>query len=517
MTLAKPFRDSNPEAEAQYKALLRSLRRTKGFGIVFVQCTPSEATRLIASVREDLPQKNIGVLNLPEPIDNLYQLVAARPDRESLNILFIQGIEKSLEPYIKPGYGGEGDYYKLDTVPRILSHLNQQRENFRDHFSNLCFVFIVPRFALKYFIQRAPDFFDWQSRVSVFPVEPDLLEQASSRILLDGDYDEYLALTPPQRNQKLLEIQELLQEKHQPDHRKADLFFRQGNLFIAFQDYEAAVASYDQVLAIEPDDHEALNNKGIALAALGHIGAAIECYDHALAIKPINYDAMNNRGNALAALGRNEEAIESYDQAITIKPDYHRAWNNRGNALAALGRNEEAIESYDQAITIKPNYHEAWSNRGVALDNLGCKKKAIESYDKAIKIKPDYYRAWDNRGDVLRELEQYQEAASSHSKALEINPDYHSAWHGKGLALMRLEQFDQAIESFNRAVELKSDDAGILYDQSCCYGLQGNIEAAIQVLQQAVDLDAKYREMAKTDSDFDNIRDDERFQTLLQR
>lgn len=80
---------------------------------------------------------------------------------------------------------------------------------------------------------------------------------------------------------------------------------------------------------------------------------------------------------------------------------------------------------------------------------------------------------------------------------------------------MRLKQFDQAVESFNRALALKPDDAGILYDQSCCYGLQGNIEAAIQVLQQAIALDAEYREMAKTDSDFDNIRGDERFQALV--
>lgn len=307
MTLTKPFRDSNPEAEAQYKALLRSLRRTKGFGIVFVQCTPNEATRLIASVREDLPQKNIGVLNLPKPIDNLYQLVAARPDRELLNILFIQGIEKSLEPYIKPGYGGEGDYYKLDTVPRILSHLNQQRENFRDHFSNICFVFIVPRFALKYFIQRAPDFFDWQSRVSVFPIDPDLLEQASSRILSDGDYDEYLELTPQQRNQKLLEIQELLQEKHQPDEFRARLFRRQGNLFTAIQDYEAAIASYDKTLECKSDDH----------------------------------NAWSNRGNALSALGRYKEAVENCEQSLAYKLDDGGAWNNRGNALFSLGRYEE--------------------------------------------------------------------------------------------------------------------------------------------------------------------------------
>jgi tetratricopeptide (TPR) repeat protein len=409
MTLAKPFRDSNPEVEAQYKALLRSLRRTKGFGIVFVQCTPDEATRLITSVKEDLPQKNIGVLNLPEPIDNLYQLVEAQPDRETLNILFIQGIEKSLEPYIKPGYGGEGDYYKLDTVPRILSHLNQQRENFRDHFSNLCFVFIVPRFALKYFIQRAPDFFDWQSRVSVFPIEPDLLEQASSRILSDGDYNEYLELPPPQRNQKLLEIQELLQEKHQSDERKSRLFFRQGNLFAAAQNYEAAIASYEQALAIKPDKHEAFNNRGLALSALGRYEEALKSYEQALAIKPNYYQAFNNQGVVLSDLGRNEEALKSYEQALAIKSE-HEALNNRGNALSALGRYEEALKSYEQVLVIKSDDHEIWYNKACCYALWTCREEAIESLQKAIDLHPEYREMakTDSDFDKIRDDERFQ-------------------------------------------------------------------------------------------------------------
>jgi hypothetical protein len=125
-----------------------------------VQCSPAEGNELIGRVQEDLSEKNIALLKLTEPIDNLYEIVANRGDRNDINILFIQGLEKSLEPYIKPGYGGDGDYYNLDTVPPILSHLNQRREIFRDRLSNICFVFILPLFAIKYIMRRSPDFFD---------------------------------------------------------------------------------------------------------------------------------------------------------------------------------------------------------------------------------------------------------------------------------------------------------------------------------------------------------------------
>ena len=54
-----------------------------------------------------------------------------------------------------------------------------------------------------------------------------------------------------------------------------------------------------------------------------------------------------------------------------------------------------------------------------------------------------------------------------------------------------------------------------LYSKACCYALQNRLELALENLQKAIQLDNEYREMAKTDSDFDNIRNDVRFQELL--
>ena len=96
MNLAE-LSQKSPSEEEVYQALRRSLQRRKGFGIVFVQCSPATATRLIARVKSDISQKKIAVLSLTEPIENLYNMVEARPDKDELNILIIQGLEKSLE------------------------------------------------------------------------------------------------------------------------------------------------------------------------------------------------------------------------------------------------------------------------------------------------------------------------------------------------------------------------------------------------------------------------------------
>lgn len=159
--------DLPAEPEEEYQAFIRALKRTDGFRLLFVRSSPAESKELVAKVKKDILDKEIEVLELNKPIENLYKIVQDISNKNQVKILFVNGIEKSFIEYIKPGYGGQGNFYKLDTVPRILNHLNQQRERFRDSF-NICFVFVVRLFGLKYFINRAPDFFDWRSGVFHF-------------------------------------------------------------------------------------------------------------------------------------------------------------------------------------------------------------------------------------------------------------------------------------------------------------------------------------------------------------
>ncbi|MCC5616214.1 tetratricopeptide repeat protein [Nostoc sp. CHAB 5836] len=327
-------------ADEEYQALVRTLNFTEGFGLLFVRCSPAGGEQLIAKVKEDIKDKNIEVLQLSKAVTNLYQIIEKLDNCNKINILFITGLEYSLYEYEESkkfsGWNSKEIYsYSWKDVPPILINLNQQRERFRDNF-NICFVFLLPIFAIKYFIQRAPDFFDWRSGLFEFPIDSKIVEQESLRILQDGDYQKYLTLTPEERTQKIIKIQELITESHQVTSSQAELLLELGSLHLASQDYKEAIASYDQALKFKPDKDKAWNNRGIALVNLG----------------------------------RDEEAIASYDQALKFQPDYHQAWNNRGNALRKLERNEEAITSYDQALKLKPDKNEPWYNRGIALDNL---------------------------------------------------------------------------------------------------------------------------------------------------
>jgi tetratricopeptide (TPR) repeat protein len=544
------------EPEEEYRDLVRTLKRTNGFRLLFVECSPAQGERWIARVKTDMPQQKIEVLRLKESVYDFYNLIEELPNRDRINVLFVQGLEYSLYEYEQEkkdlGWESKDIYsYSWRGVPPVLINLNQQRERFRDNFK-ICFVFLLPKFAIDYFIHRAPDFFDWRSSLFKLSMDKELLQRESMQACSERrNREDYLALTPQERKWELVRIQSLIDEDGQTPEQQAELFYEQGLLYGFAEEYakaiasydkalefkpdkdeawynrgnalgnlgrgEEAIASYDKALEIKPDKHEAWNNRGNALDDLGRGEEAIASYDKALEIKPDKHEAWNNRGNALDDLGRWEEAIASYDKALKIKPDLHEAWNNRGNALGNLGRWEEAIASYDKALKIKPDLHEAWNNRGNALDDLGRWEEAIASYDKALEFKPDKHEAWNNRGNALDDLGRWEEAIASYDKALEFKPDLDEAWDNRGLALANLGRLEEAISSCDKALEINPDYHPAFYNKACYYALQSQIDQGIQNLQQAIYLNPdEYREMAKTDSDFDSIRSHTRFQALIQ-
>jgi tetratricopeptide (TPR) repeat protein len=473
-----------PETEEEvYRALLRALRRKQGFGLFFVQCSKDQGTKIVADLRRDLPQPQIQELHLQGEVVTLYDQIAKLWQQQPFDLLVIEGLEASLYAYEDTkrfsGWSSDEIYnYSWKGVPKILNHLNQQREHLRNDFPAR-FIFLVPPFVVDYFIQRAADFLDWRSGLFRFPRPPSEITQDADRFA-GGSYTEYLTLAPQARIEKILELKSL-QDICPDSEIKTNLLFELGLLFAAEQDYGNAVISWKKAIEIKPD----------------------------------LYQAWGCRGVALSALGRNEEAIASYDQALELKPDKHEAWYGRGLALSALGRKEEAIASYDKAIEFKPDKHEAWYSRGAVLSDSGRKEESIASYDQALELKPDYHEAWYNRGIVLSALGRNEEAIASYDQALEFKPDYDAAWYNRGVALSDLGRKEEAIASYDQALEIKPDKHEAHYNKACCYGLQKQIDLAIATLQQAIVLDSECREWAKTDSDFDGIRSDDRFQALI--
>lgn len=193
-----------------------------------------------------------------------------------------------------------------------------------------------------------------------------------------------------------------------------------------------------------------------------------------------------------------------------------RQFAKQGEKFFMEHRLDEAINAYDQALKLQANLPEVWNNRGVVLTRLKRYQEAIASYEQAIQIRADYPDAWSNRGVALAKLKYYEAAVFSYDRAIQLKEDYLDAWNNRGQALMNLQQYDEAIASFNNAAKIRPDFYRTWYNKARCYALKDNRELAIENLRRALRIDAEVvQSFLRKEKDFDNIRQDKRFQELV--
>src|SRR5262245_19771394 len=234
--------------------------------------------------------------------------------------------------------------------------------------------------------------------------------------------------------------------------RRAMALHRNGKLGEAAQLYRA-------VLAVAPNDFDALHLLGVLLSARGQSSEGIELIRRALALEPEFAGAHNNLGSALLAAKQPEQALESFQRAVELKAEFAEAHSNLGNALADLGRREEALASHRRAIALKPDYAEAYNNLGNVLIALGRCDEAVAACRRALEIRPNYAKAHNNLGTALATQQRAEESIAAFRQAIAANAEFAEANRGLGNALLTLRREQEAVAALERAVELRADDA----------------------------------------------------------
>lgn len=119
------------------------------------------------------------------------------------------------------------------------------------------------------------------------------------------------------------------------------------------------------------------------------------------------------------------------------------------------------------------------------------------------------------RGQSLQQLKRYREAIPIWEEASEIDPDDVGPHLGLGWCYKRTGRVDLAIEALERARKLEPGNALVLYNLACYWTLQRNKEVALHFLAQAFQIDESYKQLVDEETDFDYLRDDPEFRTLV--
>jgi tetratricopeptide (TPR) repeat protein len=95
--------------------------------------------------------------------------------------------------------------------------------------------------------------------------------------------------------------------------------------------------------------------KGQTLLSLNQAENALACFDEVLAFEPNNTEALIKRGQTLEKLRRMQEAIESYDRVIATDNSLTVAYLYKGGVFNRLEQFDKALECYEQALRVQDN------------------------------------------------------------------------------------------------------------------------------------------------------------------
>ena len=76
-------------------------------------------------------------------------------------------------------------------------------------------------------------------------------------------------------------------------------------------------------------------------------------------------------------------------------------------------------------------------------------------------------------------------------------------------------RFDEAVAAQKEAIAIVPGEDQLIYGLARLYARAGDAAGAVATLEQAIEIDARWRGLAASQADFDNIRGNAEFQTLL--
>jgi tetratricopeptide (TPR) repeat protein len=116
---------------------------------------------------------------------------------------------------------------------------------------------------------------------------------------------------------------------------------------------------FERALKLDSENHMALNNLAVLLAAEGRSEKAIGYYRRSLPLVPNQPYVHVNLGNRYFHLRRFAEAEKYYRQALRLDPDFAAGYFRMANLRILQGRNAEAAQFYRKVIALEPNHGEA--------------------------------------------------------------------------------------------------------------------------------------------------------------
>ena len=158
-------------------------------------------------------------------------------------------------------------------------------------------------------------------------------------------------------------------------------------------DPSGAIALYEQILRIDPQNSGAYNNLGEIYGRLNQLGKAMPYFLKAIELNPLNSVYYSNLALAFLHQGNIEEALSNYTKSIALKPSWS-AYNNRASIYLYNKDYDRAIADCTAALKLKWQEDEVctkahlYATRAEAYMKKGDYRKALNDLNTGMALNP---------------------------------------------------------------------------------------------------------------------------------
>jgi tetratricopeptide (TPR) repeat protein len=293
--------------------------------------------------------------------------------------------------------------------------------------------------------------------------------------------------------------------------------------------YPEAAELLEQILVVNPRDHEVLTDLAWVRMQLGDLDAAVNAADAALEVRPDYPDAMLTLGDALSRSGQRHQAAAVYEKLLEVSSGNEKGYalGSLGNIYLQEGRFQRAIEMWKQANAIH-GHPEAW--RKVTWTSwwfLSDANGARFAYDELMKSNPRPYdlayahvtlaAIAEESGNRAGADSLYAEAERKVDELLDKSPKRPGyVLVGAYLHALRGHE-ERARELLGVLIVGQDGSASHQREIATVLAILGDYGAAFEHLEKAFELGLDTTAVIEADRNLRELREDPRFAALMER
>lgn len=288
------------------------------------------------------------------------------------------------------------------------------------------------------------------------------------------------------------------------------------NDYLSSNQYDQALETCENALAIVPNSATALYGKATALLYLDRPQDALNIYDELLDVDPMHQDALLGAGLAASRLDQSQDAMAYYNRYLEINPgnvavritvandvaetgDYVSAFRvletalddeeasanadfqrylfsiataagqrlmEQGDSANSIGIFETALAAYEKGFAEGDGPSASQIRQAIAVNNsLGRRDDAIRIARDATQRYPDDPQIWSQLATVYTQAGQHTDAIDALDRVIQIDENYENVYIRRAQAYFENGQRQQALADLERAADLGSREtvAQVLY------------------------------------------------------